>query len=528
MKTFRKSLAVLLVGGGTIGGLLVGTNLVHNAEFARAAEKVEATREQLSTVNDLSTVFREVGKVVEPSVVNINVRKVVKGARNKSLPFDDDLLRRFFKDRIPENNDNDNDSKPNKNEPEQEQPGDDSQEQIGTGSGVVMEVDGKTGYILTNNHVAGGATEMVVTLADGRRIENAKLVGADPKADLAVVKIEANHLIAAKWGDSTTLSKGDWILAFGSPFGYIGSMTHGIVSALDRSQVGILGSQGYEDFIQVDAPINPGNSGGPLVNIHGEVVGINTAIASRSGGFQGIGFAIPSNEAKFVYAQLKGHGKVTRGWLGVSIADVARDPNTAQSFGYQGTTGVLVEQTFPNTPATSKLQAGDIITEMNGQAVDNVQQLRNSIAATAPNTEVKFKIWRDSKTAEVSVKLGEQPEDLMASIGKGNGPASPGNVAPSTSETLGMTLATPDDQLIQRYGLNDREGALVTKVQPRSQAAKAGIQPGDLITKVGGQKVSGAKDASDAIAKQDANKGVRLYVTNGEGSRFVTVEAPKS
>ena len=181
-------------------------------------------------------------------------------------------------------------------------------------------------------------------------------------------------------------------------------MTHGIVSALDRSQVGILGSQGYEDFIQVDAPINPGNSGGPLVNIHGEVVGINTAIASRSGGFQGIGFAIPSNEAKFVYGQLKAHGKVTRGWLGVSIADVARDPNTAQSFGYQGTNGVLVEQTFPNTPATGKLQAGDIVTEINGKSVDNVQQLRNEIAATAPNTDVTLKVWRDKKYQDVGIE----------------------------------------------------------------------------------------------------------------------------
>src|SRR6185312_14349852 len=228
-------------------------------------------------------------------------------------------------------------------------PGGGSYEQVGTGSGVIMEVNGRTGYILTNNHVAGGATEMSVTLADGRKLDDAKLVGADPKTDLAVVQISAEDLKGAKWGDSSNLQQGDWIMAFGSPFGYVGSMTHGIVSALNRSQVGILGQQGYEDFIQVDAPINPGNSGGPLVNLHGEVVGVNTAIASRSGGFQGIGFAIPSNEAKFVYEALKSHGKVVRGWLGVSIADVARNEKEAQSFGYKGTAGVLVEQSFPNT-----------------------------------------------------------------------------------------------------------------------------------------------------------------------------------
>src|SRR5688500_11587913 len=164
-------------------------------------------------------------------------------------------------------------------------------EQQGTGSGVIIEVDGSKGFIVTNNHVAGGATEMVITLADGREIKNGKLLGADPKTDLALIEIKADRLVPAKWGDSDQLQKGDWIMAFGSPFGYVGSMTHGIVSALNRNNVGILGRQGYENFIQVDAPINPGNSGGPLVNTRGEVVGINTAIASRTGSFAGIGFA---------------------------------------------------------------------------------------------------------------------------------------------------------------------------------------------------------------------------------------------
>src|SRR5205814_1633677 len=183
-----------------------------------------------------------------------------------------------------------------------------------------------------NNHVAGGASEMTVTLSDGREIKGAKLLGADPKSDLAVVQIKADHLISAKWGDSDTLAKGDWILAFGAPFGYVGSMTHGIVSALNRSNVGILDRQnGYENFIQVDAPINPGNSGGPLVNLKGEVVGINTAIASRSGGFQGIGFAIPSNQAKPIYGILRDKGKVTRGWLGISISDVSKSHELAKS-----------------------------------------------------------------------------------------------------------------------------------------------------------------------------------------------------
>ena len=179
---------------------------------------------------------------------------------------------------------------------------------------MILDVADGYGYILTNNHVAGGASSMVVTLSDGRIIKDATLVGADPKTDLAVVKIKADHLIAAKWGDSKELEPGDEILAFGSPFGYVGSMTHGIVSALHR-QAHILGPAGYENFIQVDAPINPGNSGGPLVDLRGDVVGINAAIATVSGGFQGIGFAIPTEEARPIYEQLRTTGKIVRGWL---------------------------------------------------------------------------------------------------------------------------------------------------------------------------------------------------------------------
>ena len=297
---------------------------------------------------------------------------------------DGDQLRRFFRDhglamcRIsisPNNNGDDN--------------GDQGLEEDGTGSGVIMDVDNGYGYILTNNHVAGDGSEIFeITLADGRVLhkDDCKLMGADPKSDLAVVQVKADRLIPAHWGNSDDLEKGDWVMAFGSPFGYVGSMTHGIVSALNRTSVIPDKTNDYENFIQVDAPINPGNSGGPLVNIHGEVVGINTAIATVSGGFQGIGFAIPSNQAKVVYASLKEHGKVVRGWLGVGIRNVSDDPDIAKSFGYQGDTGVLVSQTIPNTPAYGKLLHGDIVTQVNGQPVNDMTQLRNRIAADCPRT----------------------------------------------------------------------------------------------------------------------------------------------
>ncbi|HEY8666010.1 MAG TPA: trypsin-like peptidase domain-containing protein, partial [Tepidisphaeraceae bacterium] len=405
MKPWRKSVAVVVLCSAATAAGFFGFDLFQRAQFAMAEEKVAVNREQLKNVEDLSTVFRHVGKIVEPSVVNINVRKTIKGV-HPHLPFDEDQLRKFFPDR---NGDGEPDLPPGFGGE-----GDDgTMEQIGTGSGVIMETADGAGYILTNNHVAGGATEMDITLSDGREIKNAKLLGADAKTDLAVVKIHAERLIPAKWGNSDELDKGDWVLAFGSPFGYVGSMTHGIISALNRTGVGILGAQGYENFIQVDAPINPGNSGGPLTNIHGEVVGINTAIASRSGGFQGIGFAIPSNQAKFVYAQLKDKGKVTRGWLGVSISDITKNLDNAKSFGFTGDKGVLVEQTFPNTPATGKLQPGDIVTQLDGKPVDNVQELRNAVAATPPGTEMKFTVFRDGKSQDVAVKIGDQPEDLM-------------------------------------------------------------------------------------------------------------------
>ena len=310
-------------------------------------------------------------------------------------------------------------------------------------------------------------------------------------------------------------------MAFGSPFGYVGSMTHGIVSALNRTNVGIIGQQGYENFIQVDAPINPGNSGGPLVNLKGEVVGINTAIASRSGGFQGIGFAIPSNQAKQIYAVLKEKGKITRGWLGVSIADIAKNLEEAKSFGYAGTSGVLVEQVLPKTPAIGKLQPGDIVTQLNGKPVENVQQLRNTIAMTSPNSDVVMKVFRDGKDQDVTVKVAEQPEDAMASL-MGRAPRRGGETTEGATEALGMKLATLTEDLADKSGLTDvKDGALVTAVTPRSPAARGGLRPGDLITKVDKQLVTNAKEAGEALGKGDLAKGIRLYVTSRDGSRFL-------
>lgn len=510
MKPLNKSLAVVLLGGGAVGAFFGANALKSEWSFGQD----QATEQQINRAESLATVFRDIGKKVEPSVVEIVVHKTVKAQGR--IPLPDDMLRRFFP----------NGQIPNLPENPDEGQGDDSgsMEQVGTGSGVILEVDGKKGYILTNNHVAGGATEITVTLADGRRIDNAKVLGADPKSDLAVVQIEGDDLQAAKWGDSNNLQQGDWIMAFGAPFGYVGSMTHGIISALNRTNVGILGRQGYEDFIQVDAPINPGNSGGPLVNLHGDVVGINTAIASRSGGFQGIGFAIPINDAKFVYTQLKEHGKVTRGWLGVAIGDIAKQPEIAKSLGYDKSAGVLVEQSLPNTPATGKLQPYDVITAINGKPVQNVVQLRNVIATEAPGSTITLNVFRDGKTEDVQIKLGEQPENMLAS---NNETVTPGGASqPKSAEALGMKLATPTEELAQKYGLQDNttEGALVTAVTPRSAAERAGLQVGDVITQVDRKPVKSAQEAGSLINKHKGNNPILLYVTNSEGGHIVAVE----
>jgi serine protease Do len=526
MNRFQKLTSAFVLSGVAVGGWMVGSGVVADVQFARAQAQVNTSREQLATAQDLSSAFREVGKAVEPSTVRIDVRKTVKGV-SRSLPFgDDELFKKMFPDR-------DGDGEPDMPEGWDEREFD----QAGTGSGVIMEVDGSTAYILTNNHVAGDAEEMIITLADGRQLKTGKVVGTDPKTDLAVVKVEAERLIPAKWGDSSAVQKGDWIVAFGSPFGYVGSMTHGIVSALNRQTSanggnGILGRMGYENFIQVDAPINPGNSGGPLVNLKGEVVGINTAIASRSGGFQGIGFAIPSNQAKYVYGQLKTSGKVTRGWLGVGIASV-NDPRVvklAEDFGYTKNEGVFVQQVMPDTPATGKLKHGDIITGMNGKNVKDVQELRNQIAQVAPETEVTLNVFREGKTEDVKLKVGAQPDEmkLAGDTRGGRGGRGRGEAKDESAATgkLGIGLADPSEEFAQKFGIEtSQKGAVVVEVDPKSPAYREGIRPGDVITEIGKQQVKSATEARDALGKADLNKGVRLYVVSREGSRFVFISA---
>ncbi|MGA2584482.1 MAG: trypsin-like peptidase domain-containing protein [Tepidisphaeraceae bacterium] len=518
MKSFRSGLGVSMLSIAAIAaGYFGGRPLLDHMEFARAENTVEANRQELSTVQDLSTVFRRIDKVVEPSVVKIVVTRTTQGSGNNQA---EDMMRRFFRDHggvMPPGFGNDND---NGNGNQDEQP----QSETVEGSGVIIEASDGNGYILTNNHVAKDANTLTISLSDGRVIKNGKVLGTDPKSDLAVIEIQADRLIPATWGDSDELEKGDWVLAFGSPFDFVGSMTHGIVSALNReTDIGETPDSGvmYQNFIQVDAPINPGNSGGPLVNIHGEVVGINTAIVTDSGGFQGIGFAIPSNQAKAVYTALKEHGAVVRGWLGVRIGSVADEtPGLIKSYNYTASTGVFVEEVYDNTPATGKLHEGDIIMALNGKKVDTRQELRDRIADTAPGDTATLKVWRDGKEQDVDITIGKQPENLDTLAQNDNGGGQ--DQAPSESaKQLGMTLQTLDADTAKQLQLGDvTAGAVITNVDPNSPAATAGLQQGMVITDVGRTKVHNAQEAASALSKADLKQGIRLYVASHDGKAF--------
>ncbi|MFT3786810.1 MAG: 3-methyl-2-oxobutanoate hydroxymethyltransferase [Tepidisphaeraceae bacterium] len=456
--------------------------------------------ETLKHLDEFSNALRAVGQLMEPSVVEINVVKNAEPAAEQKFDLDGD----GNPDPIPFHFQNP-----------------DQGPVMGEGSGVIMEVNGDTGYVLTNNHVAGGATKLTINLADGRRIDNAKVLGVDPKSDLAVVQITAKNLVPARWGDSDALERGDIVMAFGAPFGYVGSMSQGIVSGKDR-QASILGPMGYEYFIQTDAVINPGNSGGPLVDIHGNVIGINAAIATRNGVFNGIGFAIPINQAKAVYEQLRDNGKVVRGYLGVEIGDVAKvEDNRVARLGYKDTTnGVFVSRVTESSPSWNVLRANDIITSIDGKPVKSTQELRLKIAALKPGTTVKLGVWRDKAETTVDVKLGEQPEQVVVA-GRQVGPQQPG----LANREMGMRLATPSDEQLESAGVPEgSKGALVTRVSPNSPAAMAGVKAGDLITRVGDTEVKSAEEAQKALKDADLGEGVTLTIRNREGESSVFIQ----
>ncbi len=477
------SLAVVAcVGLGSILYLVGSSSAVEKREAL-------AAREELRSATDLSKVFEDVAKAMRPSVVNVRaVKQIAAPSGFRTLPDQDDMFRRFFGDEFFKRFH----GKPLPEEGFRRQ---------GTGSGVIVSAGG---YILTNAHVVRDADELTVTLSD-KKDYKAKVVGTDDKTDIAVLKIEAKDLMPAPLGDSDSVRIGEWVLAVGSPFGLDQTVTQGIISATGRANVGI---SDYEDFIQTDAAINPGNSGGPLVNLRGEVVGINTAIVSGSGGSVGIGFAVPVNMAKSVMDALIKNGKVERGYLGVSIQNLTEE--LARSFGYDSTKGVLIGDVTSGSPADKAgLKSGDIITELNGKAMDDMNHLRNTVAATPPGTEVKLEVFRDGKRKTVEVALGELEGKVQLAKGA------------DKSEDLGITVRELTRDEARELKDENVKGALVTEVKPGSLAAKAGIRAGDVIVAVGGKSVTSVDELHAAMKHQDVKKGVRMQVLTEGIRRFV-------
>ncbi|NIT36539.1 MAG: Do family serine endopeptidase [candidate division Zixibacteria bacterium] len=484
----KAALLAVAVSCFLAGAIVTGT--LDLTPWGRAAPQTSGDLEALRRIGQG---FSGVVKQVSPSVVNVQVSQAVKMPHPPfgESPFDffgEGPLGRFFE--WPE--------------------GEDYLRQ-GAGSGVIVSKDG---YILTNNHVIEGADEITVTTNKGEEHE-ADVVGTDPRTDLAVIKVKGKDLPAAKLGDSERIEVGEWVLAVGNPFQLENTVTAGIISARGRSNVGLAD---YEDFIQTDAAINPGNSGGPLVNLDGEVIGINTAIATRTGGFMGVGFAIPINMAKQIMEQLIKTGKVTRGWLGIYIQPIT--PELMNQFKLKSTEGALVADVNEDGPAEKAgMRRGDVIVAYRGEKIKDPNNLRNLVAATDVGTLADVKLVRDGKERTLRVKIGELPEEVAA-IGRPSGR--------DLEKDLGFNVGNLTPSLRRKLGLpEDQEGVVVGSIRQASDAYQNGLRKGDVIVEVNREAVSDVGDFNRAVSDISVGDQVLLVVITEGHTRYVTFELGK-
>lgn len=427
--------------------------------------------------------FVDLAKKLKPTVVNISTAKTIKPQRRLQRPYNNpfgndpfqDFFDRFFDE-------------------QQQHP----QKQKSLGSGFIISDEG---YIITNNHVVAEADEIKVKLSDGREFKG-ELKGSDEKLDLALLKITAkDHLPVAALGDSDKIEIGEWVMAIGNPFGLSQTVTAGIISAQGR----VIGSGPYDDYIQTDASINPGNSGGPLFNAHGEVIGINTAIIA---GGQGIGFAIPVNMAKNIIPMLKEKGKVTRGWIGVSIQPIT--PELAQSFELEGEKGALIADVVKDGPAEKAgIKVGDIILDFNGRAIHEMNELPRLVAGTPVGKKVTIKVLRNGKPLEVPVTI-ERLKD-----------GEDGDQVGISQERLGMTVRELNKELASKLGIKEQNGVVITDVKPDSSAGQAGIARGDIIREINGIKIASISDYEKAVNSHKKGAIMRMLLRRGEMSLFV-------
>ncbi len=466
-------------------GIVCGSILTSNFGIFKTsqAQEVNISKESIDLLSRIDRAMSELAAVAKPAVVNISSQRTVT---TQSIPnpfFDDPLFRNFFGDQF-------------NNKPEK-------YKQMGLGSGVIV---GKEGYIITNNHVVQGSEEITVKLSDKRQFKG-KVVGADPRTDLAVVKINTHNLPVLNLGDSDKLKVGESVIAIGNPFGLNQTVTSGIISAIGRADVGIAD---YEDFIQTDAAINPGNSGGALVNVKGELVGINTAIATTSGGYQGVGFAIPSNMVQVVMDSLIKRGKVIRGWLGVSIQPMTSV--LARQFGLKSEKGVLVSDIAEDSPAQKAgIQRGDIILEYGSKDVNDISEFRNMVASAKPGTEVNIKVLHEGKEKTLSVQIGELPAKL----------------SPTTSESanvfIGIHVQSITADQKKMLGIPARiKGVMVIAVDDDSPASSV-LQANDIIMEINRKKISNINDYNTIVGKVKPDQEILMLIYRNGTSLYITL-----
>ena len=491
-----------LVSIGVVAGALAFSNLdfslngkdgslftvANHASTSVAAEKLR--EHPIRTLADFNDAFVDIAQSATPSVVTIYTEKAID--RRVMTPFD------FFGKSFGEMFDF----------PFSDRPHNRKEVIHGLGSGVIVSRDG---YILTNNHVIDKADSISVMTADNRKF-TAKIIGKDPRTDLAVLKIDAKGLKPIAIGNSDKLRVGEWVIAIGSPLGenLARTVTQGIVGAKGRVNVGVTD---YENFIQTDAAINPGNSGGPLVNIGGELVGINTAIASRTGGFEGIGFAVPSNMAYRVYTSLVKYGKVVRGYLGVTIQDI--DDKIAKGLNMKQPEGVLVGTVMKGSPAAKAgLKTGDVILDFAGKKVSSSAELRNAVASKAPGNTESIVILRNGQKRTLDVKLQTQPDNLPV--------AEQERQSPVDNQLLGFAVAPLNKAMAERFNLNPAAHRIVvSSVDRSSQAYMAGLRPGDIIKSVDRKEVGSVAQFKAITAKKKAGDLLFLLVERGSSRMYL-------
>ena len=387
---------------------------------------------------------------------------------------------------------------------------------VSMGSGFIID---RSGYIVTNNHVIEGAKKITVKLSDGRSFE-AKLIGTDSSTDVALIRVKTDKpLPTVEFGDDRQLRVGDWVIAVGNPFGLSNTVTAGIVSSLSRN---LPGGGPYNDFIQIDAPINRGNSGGPTFDLRGQVVGMNSMIFSPSGGSVGIGFAIPSNTIRDVVAQLQAHGRVARGWLGVSIQSIT--PDIAASMGIKEAKGAIVAGVVPSGPAAKAgFQQGDVVIAINGKPVEDNRDLTRRVAALPAGSRASFTINRQGTAKTLTVQIAQRKDEQVASVAPAQQQSAPG----ATGEAMGLGLAAVTPEMRRSYNLEGSvEGVLITRVDPNSDAAEKGLEPGDILVSVGNRVVHTPQEVQSRIADAHAQgrKSVLLLVSGSNGQRYVAVD----